>query len=264
MCVFTDRVERVSDTQIFARANGPWQLLVYAMRYAARSDLAMVLPIPVVPGSADDALRFVSLQECPDFFEHLASGFPRRYDDDAIGSLAGDDDATVKAAPTLEVHEVGAYEASFVPSPAGFARLDERFRLPVDIWLQLRHYADYGFAVFKLRPTTLAAVHPMAFEFPRRDASRLFFPTLHMHGRTLEAAADFDHLLYCQAEPALNWHLHQWEDSELAASEYVHCREASALVDLRFPCWRAPLEGSLENRDTWVGPGQELPVARAG
>jgi len=36
------------------------------MAYAAKSDLAMVLPIPVVPGSPEDALRFISLEKCPD------------------------------------------------------------------------------------------------------------------------------------------------------------------------------------------------------
>ena len=49
MCCFTEPVEKVSDTSIFARAYGGRQLLVYSMAYAAKSDLAMVLPIPVVP-----------------------------------------------------------------------------------------------------------------------------------------------------------------------------------------------------------------------
>jgi hypothetical protein len=258
MCVFTDEVERVSDTEIYARSREASQLLVYSMQYAARRELAMVLPIPVVPGCGDDALRFVSLLECPDFFDHLRAGFPTRYEGDIGGVLSAG--AVMDEAPTLVVHDVGAFEASFVPRPGDFARLDERFRLPVQIWLELKHYADWGFAVFKLKPTELARVHPMAFEFPTRDPGRLFFPTLHLHDRRLEASAEFDHVLYCQASPAQNWHLEQWEDSHAPASQFVHCDDGARLVDLEFSCWRAPLEGRLENRDTWVGAGDVLPV----
>lgn len=102
---------------------------------------------------------------------------------------------------------VGDYEASFVPSQADFERLDPRFCLPPSVWSQLSLYADWGFAVFKLSlnppPTQLSAldlriiaerkrdgkppfpprrrdIHPMAFRFPRRDPSRLFFPTVHV------------------------------------------------------------------------------------
>src|SRR6185503_10226486 len=132
----------------------------------------------------------------------------------------------VAAPATLEVRQVGAYEASFVPTPADFGRLDERFRLPAELWLELKHYRDWGFAVFRLRETALAEVHPMAFDFPRRHRDRLFFPTLHLHHGRLEKEAHFDHTLYCQAEPALNWHLHQWTDSSDAAKRYIFCAEA--------------------------------------
>jgi hypothetical protein len=256
MCLFSDFIEKVSDTQIFARGAAGRQVLVYSMRYAAGSDLAMVLPIPTPAGSPDGAVRFISLDACPDFFDHLKEGFPARHYGD-IGDLSTGDVA-VAAAP-LVVHDVGAYEASFVPSPEDFGRLDERFRLPVEIWLELNHYRDWGFAVFKLKRTSLAAVHPMAFDFPRRDPRRLFFPTLHLHDRKLVRTAHYDHMLYCQAEPGLDWHLQEWEDSQATASEFVLCEAASRIVLPDQVCWRAPLEGALENRDTWVGSGSRLP-----
>jgi hypothetical protein len=38
-------------------------------------------------------------------------------------------------------------------------------RLPEGVWAKLPGYADFGFAVFKLKPGN-AQVHPMAFSFP--------------------------------------------------------------------------------------------------
>src|SRR5688500_7455818 len=146
MCVFTEEVQRVNDTQIFARGVGERQILVYQMTYAAENPLAMVLPLPVVPGSGEAALRFINLEDCPHFFEELDRGFARR--SHAAGSLFGDVGAAVEEA-TLKVHEVGDYQASYVPRPEDFGRLDERYRLPADLWLRLNTYRDWGFAVFK-------------------------------------------------------------------------------------------------------------------
>jgi hypothetical protein len=259
MCVFTAEVEHVTNTNIYARARGDLQTLVYSMAYAASSPLAMVLPIPVKPGSGEDAVRFIDLSQCAMFFEELRAGFPRIMEGD-VGTLSAGSLDEVDAPPKLEVRHVGAYEASFVPTPADFGRLDERFRLPAELWLELSNYRDWGFAVFQLRETQLAEVHPMAFDFPRRHRDRLFFPTLHIHHGRLEKRAQFDHTLYCQPEPALNWHLKQWEDSTQPVAGYVHCAEALKLFDADYPAWRAVVHGTFENRDTWIGRGETLPA----
>jgi hypothetical protein len=253
MCCFTGDVQKVADTNIFARAIGERQILVYSMAYGAESDLAMVLPLPVIPGADADAVNFISLEDCPDFFRELARGvyYEGPFDEDGMledfGTLGSSE-----VAP-LEVHAVGSYEASFVPRPEDFGRLDERFRLPAEFWLQLGTYRDYGFAVFKLRRTPYANVHPMAFDFPRRDRERLFFPTVHMHKGRFERHARFDHQLYCQPEPAMNWHLAGWQDSRFTTSEFVQCAAGRALLDLDFPCWRKRLDGYLKNEDIWLG-----------
>ena len=247
MCCFTEDVEAVENTRIFARGVNGRQILVYAMSYAAKGPLAMVLPLPVPPGAGEDALRFINLEDCPDFFEHLSCGFYRRETEPVL-------DLGAHVSETLKVHEVGDYEASFVPRPEDFGRLDERYRLPADLWLRLNTYRDWGFAVFKLKRTAGAEVHPMAFDFPRRWRDRLFFPTLHVHHKTLEARALFDHMLYCQPEPAMNWHLRRWRDTDNPASAFVKCARAAELLDLAAPCWRTRLDGILANRDSWVGP----------
>jgi hypothetical protein len=262
MCMFTGEVERVANTNIFARAMGERQLLVYSMTYAAQSPVAMVLPLPVPPDPGEDALRFISLEDCPHFFAELADGFPRA--EVFEGSMMLSAGALDEPTRTLAVEEVGDYEASFVPSPGDFGRLDERFRLPPDLWLQLNTYRDYGFAVFKLKSTRLANVHPMAFEFPRRYRERLFFPTVHVHRQRVDRDARFDHALYCQPEPAMHWHLQQWEESEGAARRFLKCKAGRALVELEFPVWRAKLDGLYENTDSWVGAQGGLPKHLSG
>src|SRR5690606_29302944 len=66
---------KVSHTRIFARIEGEEQILVYSMSLSAASEVAMVLPLPVKPGVGEGALRFVSLEKYPSFFEDMASGF---------------------------------------------------------------------------------------------------------------------------------------------------------------------------------------------
>jgi hypothetical protein len=222
----------------------------------------MVLPIPVPEGAAEDAVRFVSLEDCPGFFAQMRNGFPAETFAGVAHLSLGD---SVEVSETiLEVHEVGNFEASFVPTPGDFGRLDERFRLPAELWLKLNDYRDYGFAVFKLKATRLADVHPMAFEFPRRHRDRLFFPTLHVHHRSVEPYAHFDHTLYCQPTPELNFHLAGWEDSLEPAGAFMRCPQGLALVDPEFPCWRLSLMGNLENRDTWVGIRDGIPASSRG
>jgi hypothetical protein len=277
MCCFSQPVELVRNTNIFARSANGRQFLVYSMTYAARQDLAMVLPLPVPPNPPEDAVRFINLERYPAFFDDMRSGFP------ALMSLsrgvAGA--AAMAVMRTLQVHEVGQFEASFVPRLDDFDRLDERFRIPRDVWDRLPAYHDYGFAVFKLkgdrppqtgflrkllgggqpkRPPGRHQVHPMAFEFPRRNPDLLYFPTVHVHDRQVHSSAYFDHMLYCQAGPGLEDYLDQdWEPSTGPAAYFMKVEKTEGIVDPRMPCWRQPLQGNLTNRDALVGKGGSIP-----
>ncbi len=52
MCCFSESVDHVSNTHIFARgAHAGRQILVCAMSVSASAGVAMVLPLPVPPGS---------------------------------------------------------------------------------------------------------------------------------------------------------------------------------------------------------------------
>jgi hypothetical protein len=213
MCCFSRPVEHVGATQIFARAIDGRQLLAYSMNVRVAEPLAMILPLPVPPRPADDAVRFIDLSGYPRFFSDLRDAFPPFY---GLAPLAARGPALAPDPIRLPVHKVGAFEASFVPSLDDFDRLDARFRLSPEVWARLPQYADWGFAVFQLAPqrgllggVSDQSVHPMAFEFPRRDSRALFFPTVHVHDGEVHETAAFDHTLYGQVDAvtacALDW-----------------------------------------------------------
>lgn len=164
----------------------------------------MVLPLPIGSRDENSAVTFTDLSDVPDFFDQLARYIwlwegptIAPYGDEII--LGGDDTPT---RPPLKVHEVGAFDASFVPTLADFGRLDARFNLPATVWDALPQYRDYGFVVFKLRKTAggLKGVHPMAFEFSTRLTNTLFLPTVHVHDGQVHPLAWFDHILYLQGQ----------------------------------------------------------------
>jgi hypothetical protein len=264
MCCFSRAVRYVARTRIFARgAPDGRQYLAYSMQLAADEDLAMILPLPVATGSPDDALQFIDLSGYADLFGALESAFPAEYQ--AV-SRGGFSPQARRQAP-LAVHDVGSFEASFVPTTADFDRLDPRFRLPTETWERLDGYRDHGFAVFKLRRSTppgLVArllgrkapprtVHPMAFSFPRRDASALFFPTVHVHDGEVHPTARFDHTLYCQPDRSIEPHLGAWTRAPKPAGAYADQARARGLIDAAMPLLRLTLEGELPNRDTIIG-----------
>ena len=247
MCCFSRKVDAVADTNIFARpAKDGRQFLVYGMRLKAGEDLAMILPIPVPKASPDDAVRFISLEKYPAFFDDLRKGFPEPR---TLAGGKGVKKDAPRAEKPLPVVEVGSFVASFVPAVKDFARLDEQFRLPEGVWEKLPRYRDFGFAVFKLKKGE-QKVHPMAFEFPRADRDVLFFPTVHIHdGGTVPARAGFDHALYCQADGAGPM---SWDESPGIAIEFMGVKEAQGIVDGGAHVYRKLMKGTFDNKDVLV------------
>jgi hypothetical protein len=246
MCCFSRAVDKVADTTIFARASKEGrQFLVYAMSLSAKEDLAMILPIPVPKAPKEDAVRFLNLEKYEDFFKDMRAGFPQPKSDDRGDSLS-------KGGPppgSLKVVEVGSFEASFVPTVKDFSRLDERFRLPAKVWDDLPQYKDYGFAVFKLKKGA-KRIHPMAFEFPRANPKKLFFPTVHIHDGKVHDKADFDHELYCQlsGEDLAT----KWEESPQPAGMFLKVEKAQGLLEADAHVYRMRLRGKRKNEDTLV------------
>jgi hypothetical protein len=216
------------------------------MTLAAREDLAMILPIPVPKGSREDVVRFINLEAYADFFSDMRRGFPPLMATAPAGRAV-----PLAAAKKLAVVPVGSFEASFVPSSSDFARLDERFRLPSEVWQALPLYKDYGFAVFKLKNGE-HKIHPMAFEFPRANPDHLFFPTVHIHDGKVHAKARFDHSLYCQRSAQESMHLTDWQESRQPAGLFMKIDKAKGLLDPEEHCYLKELRGNLRNEDTLV------------
>lgn len=243
MCIFSAQVSHVGHTRIFARGlDDGYQYLVYAMEYRADSDLAMILPLPTPARSPEDAMRWIDLSAYPQFFDDLHS---------AIEWTRGATLPPADAAP-LKIHEVGSFEASFVPHQDDFGGLDARFRIPRQVWAQIPAYDDYGFAVFKLRAGA-KSVHPMAFAFPRRNPDQLFFPTVHIHHNQMEETGDFDHELYYQAsgvrpgwEQQRRWDMFDFELQPLG--EFVDLERAQGVV-ADAPGALLRVAGELPNED---------------
>ena len=214
----------------------------------------MILPLPVSPGVTEDSVQFVNLAHYREFFVDLDSGFPKVI----VGPPAsfGAVSRGSIALPKLEVHRVGHFEASFVPSLSDFARLDPRFRIADSVWRALPQYEDWGFAVFKLIDLGRGlfrkrrTIHPMALWFPTRDADRLFFPTVHIHDGRVHPNAQFDHLLYHQSRPTV--HGWRWETSVEPAARFVDLERARGLVDAELRMHRLSITGVNKNEDVWL------------
>ena len=196
MCCFAQSVLNVIDTKIFARFVSPAvQVLAYEMKYESAVPNAMILPLPTDTTKGESAVRFVSLEDFDNFFDQLNRGFPRI----PRMSIGCSDSKMITAsrAGAIQVHEVGDYIASFVPSLSDFDRLDPRFVIPTETWNLIPQYNDYGFAVFQLKQLA-GKPHPMALEFASRWKDRVFFPTVHIHDGEVHAVEAFDHMLYMQ------------------------------------------------------------------
>ena len=254
MCCFSGPVRFVGGTKIFARGlpDGR-QTLAYAMNVQLDEELAMILPLPVAPSPTEDAVSFIDLDGEAELFEQLGAAFP------PITFQAARLDLSQSNAPKprLAVLEVGQYEASFVPTAAEFARLDARFRLPPGFIAALPAYADYGFAVFRLKPqrgllgSKRQSVHPMALSFPRRDPQALFFPTVHVHDGKVAPKATFDHALYCQADGVLGATL-GWTRATAPLGQHVRGARSRELIDVAAGGFAQSLWGELSNADVWL------------
>lgn len=251
MCCFTGPVRSVNATNIFARSEADGrQTVVYSMHLDAEREVAMVLPLPVAAGTGEDGVRFIDLSAYPTFFADLDLAWPMRK---LLGPAPGGPQRPAAPTPQLAVVQVGNFEASFVPTVADFARLDERFRLPANTWEQVPLYRNFGFAVFKLKPGK-RDVHPMAFSFPRADRRALFFPTVHIHDGVVRLKATFDHRLYCQKVPGEALNVNDWRESDRLLGQHVDAQKAKGLIDPEAHGYRLSIQGLLDNRDTVLRP----------
>lgn len=269
MCIFSKPVLSVADTNIFARLeDGGWQYLVYQMSFETEKVNAMVLPLPIkTPSRETESVQFISLEENEGFFEELGNGFPV-----AVASKFSrgwsSDSAVLPDSEILEVHEVGDYVASFVPTISDFDRLDEQFRLPAGSWDQIPQYTDYGFAVVQLKKLK-GKPHPIGLKFKTRfqdnQASKIFFPTIHIHDGEVHDQEHFDHDLFLQS-PELDSLCGRYKErrelvrdkatgfirSKWKAKRFCSIEACKGIVDGEALVHRFQIQGLKENKDAIV------------
>ena len=248
MCIFTD-VARVRDTKIYASLHGDEQALVYSMDVQLSNASAMILPLPTVA----DAPRatFVDLSGYTDFFSHLRRCFPTRR---SAPKTAGPLRSAKGQAPQakLAVKRVGVFEATFVPRPEDWSRIDERFRLASDIAEALaERYAHCSFALFQLRAGA-HRIHPMALRFTTAVADAVYFPTVHVHENFVPSVAEFDHTLYFQDRPVSPADVEVGTVAPRVRMKLEPTDLTRGLVHPDHTVHRTELRGYLHNDDTWV------------
>jgi hypothetical protein len=238
MCCFFPHVEDIADTNIFCRfANGK-QIVVYQMKYESDTPVAMVLPIPVDQAkNSEKAVEFINLEKYEDFFDDIYSPFQLRTK--SFGSRGLDTDSF-----SLEVHNVGNFEASYAPTLDDLSRLDPKFGMDISVWNKIPQYKDYGFVVFKLKSGNVKP-HPMAFNFPSRLSSKLFFPTVHIHDGEVHQKEKFDHRLFAQG--TLSQKVSVWETAP-AAKNYIKPK-GDIVVNREESVHYLSMKGNLANED---------------
>ncbi len=244
MCCFSGTVQEVSRTKIFARglANGR-QFIAYQMRVSADAAVAMILPLPVPPKTQEGDVKFVDFSGYKDFFEDLDAGFPRI----GVAAPAGD------PSQNLKVYSVGNFNASFAPNLKDMDRLDPVYRLPRETWNALPAYKNHGFAVFQLKKGK-QDVHPMVFDFPRKDPSQIFFPTVHIHDGVVHPEAEFDHTLYLQnsSKGPRTKLSSKWTESEDVPRSFLQVSKTKGVVEADEHIYRVKISGERKNVDIYL------------
>lgn len=250
MCMFSGTIRDVEKTSILVRELGTGRrLCIYSMVVDTLQPVAMILPVPM-PQKLAETFAFVDLSSCPKFFDHLAECFPQP------ARPRGDSHSMMKSMSSrdiLKVHSVGDFVGSYVPTVNDFERLDERFRLPPELWSRLPGYSLGGFAVFQLSPKSgrPTKIHPMAFLYTPEIPEELFFPTFHIHDGRIPGAPSYDHMLYYQ--PGLTFGMAAAVDRlEENISPFYHPQvdvEGEPVVARDRRIFRFPVRGAGRNRD---------------
>lgn len=250
MCMLSRPIKDIAATNIFVNDLSRGMCgTVYSMEIETAVPVAMILPVPVLHDSGDDALSFVDLSEYHEFFTDMDSLFPAPV---SFGSSDGSRGISHGGAKTLQVHQVGAFKASYVPTFDDFNRLDEQFRLNPAVWSTLPDYKSFGFAVFQFDPGAKKRIHPMAYKYPASNPTELFFPTVHVHdGRKADTTAHFDHKLYYQ-QSANFADVTDWEESWERPDFALKIGRTKGLVRNTDPIFRKRIKGTLANADQLV------------
>lgn len=243
MASFTQPVSGVSGTRIFARVVNDRQFLVFSTSVRATGNLALVLPLPVPPGSGADAVRFHDLSLFPEIFVHLQELFQNTGAMAVRGSLGRE---LMENTPALESP---VEKVSFLPGRKAFETLEPCDRLSAAAWTSRPGWSDFGFVVASLRLGSSAgneAAHipPIAVEFPTRRAGEIFFPTIADDTLYLQSHSGGDALASAEIP---------WQEGGSDPNAWL-AEESGGVIAPRQAVYRARLPATGRNAGLWVRP----------
>jgi len=186
MCMINESVDEITDTKLFASFNNnkSRQLMIYSnqiVNFIANN--AMILPVP-----HPDSVKFHSTELCTTLFDDLDVHFVKRFKPKGGHSLYRSN-ATLgmSDSSTLEIHNVGSYVVSIVPTINDFDRLDKSvFTLSSNIRSIVEHKysATFGYLICKLKTGYNTVYEPLAYShntLTKNNKPYLFIPSYHHH-----------------------------------------------------------------------------------
>lgn len=207
MCIFAKEVKQVSHTRILvAPTSNGRQLTIYEnavtktrLKKGQHGGNAMILPCPSFNGSK---VELVDLSKHPNLFNNLDKLFPKlkhnkpAYSGNAKAKSKASDE---EAEEELEVHNVGAYVVSIVPSIRDIIRLNKdvfTISISVEELLHRKYDTNFAFIICAFDITKGIDPHPIGYVHDALSPTELFVPCKHEHGDGDTKTEHFDHTLF--------------------------------------------------------------------
>jgi hypothetical protein len=241
MCIIADSVRDVSKTNIasfhvaysiddnktneigqpYGKTIIPSQLVVYSAEVdSVVSNNAFILPI-FNPGNDTSKIIPLDFSDQPSFFNDIERIFDRWFPKPKMLSMTN----SLRSASFnsnddyLEVHQVGDYKFSLMPSKLDFNRID-RSKLNINPLSKVAidvHSDAYSFIVYQFFQKGKIEITPFAYLCPPCSENSMIIPTIHGHPHDnimnigtgylpnmyvnyksdFEENAEFDHTIYC-------------------------------------------------------------------
>lgn len=194
MCIVADSVKDVSKTKIAAFHVGysldgtniiPGQLIVYAANVDSNANTnAFILPV-YNPGNDAHNIIPLDFSKLPDFFASVENVFDRWFPKMMSKSFSNSYGAESNSLSRgmLEVHRVGDYKFSIMPSKIDFNRINRNelnispmAKTAIDV-----HSDDYSFIVYQFYQRGQIEITPFGYLCTPLRENAMIIPTIHGH-----------------------------------------------------------------------------------
>jgi len=201
MCIFARKVKKVADTSIFVyEAENGRQVVFYENKVQTDPKVeknAMILPCP---NESNQEIKLFNLEKYHNLFDDLKNCFPEIESPKPKKNSRSLASGLSKSAK-LEVFDVGGYKVSIAYNLSDVLKIDTSvFTLPENVADILKEAYSNGFAfVICAFSNKDFKSHPIAFECDKPSKTKLFCPTLHVHGGEDEKKskeAEWSHIIY--------------------------------------------------------------------